>query len=100
MAVACCILQTVAGQWSRRRKQRETTTNQNISVKLKLNVTEISVKLLLHNYFTLIVDMSLMSFGPITELNILCAGVGLAGVSCRRRRPLPTTPALTTLLGW
>ena len=30
---------------------------------------------------------------------IFYTGVSLAGVSCRRRRPVPTTPALTTLLG-
>jgi len=34
-----------------------------------------------------------------TQSYIFYAGVSLAGVSCRRRWPPPTTPALTTLLG-
>ena len=36
----------------------------------------------------------------IAPLSYIFYGVSLAGVSCRRRRPLPTTPALTTLLGY
>ena len=34
-----------------------------------------------------------------TELYCISCGVSLAGVSCRRRWPPTTTPALTTLLG-
>ena len=45
-----------------------------------------------------IIDPRIERSGHNTELYIY-AGVSLAGVSCRRHWPPPTTLALTTLLG-